>query len=514
MNTNPAVRLTTTTALKSALAVTLMLATGTSALASSHREAPAITGSPRVDGTDLYMFRSYETGRAAFTTILSNYIPGQDAYNGPNYAAMDPNAIYEIHIDNTGDAVEDITYQFKFSESLNGGNGIAIPVGGQNVAIPLKNAGTIAAGNSANLNYNQTYTVTQITGPRRTGTRTTITNASGGGSTFIKPMDYIGTKTFGNSAAYQAYADQYKYNITIPGCGTPGRMFVGQRKEGFQISLGPIFDLINASQSDVTGGGVQDPDLNDLDDKNITTIALEVPNACLTGSGNGVIGAWMTASVPQAKLTNPRSTFARPEVTGGAFTQVSRLGMPLVNELVIGLKDKDLFSGSQPRNDTQFATYVTNPTLPALIELLFPAAPAPTNFPRQDLVTTFLTGFPGVNQLATVTPSDMLRLNTGVAPTAAGSQSNFGFVGNDAAGFPNGRRPGDDIVDLSLRVAMGRLCHPVTNAAVGLNNANLGLCSPGQAAAGLVAFTDNVPTSAADFDTSFPYLKTPLPGAI
>jgi hypothetical protein len=188
--------------------------------------------------------------------------------------------------------------------------------------------------------------------------------------------------------------------------------------------------------------------------------------------------------------------------------------MPLVNELVIGLKDKDLFNGSQPRNDAQFGTYVTNPTLPALIQILFPAAPAPTNFPRADLVATFLTGFQGANQLATVTASDMLRLNTAVPPTPAGSQSNFGFVGNDAAGFPNGRRPGDDVVDLSLRVAMGRLCHPFTNTAVGINNINIGLCTAGQAPAGLVPFTDNVPTTAADFDTSFPYLRTPLPGAI
>jgi hypothetical protein len=136
---------------------------------------------------------------------------------------------------------------------------------------------------------------------------------------------------------------------------------------------------------------------------------------------------------------------------------------------------------------------------------------APTNFPRNDLVTAFLTGFPGVNQLATVTPSEMTRLNTGIAPTAAAQQSTFGVAGGDLAGFPNGRRPGDDVVDIALRVVMGGLCHPIP---VNGQPTNLGLCTPADAVVGNVPFTDGAPVSAADFDTSFPYLRTPLPGAV
>ena len=225
----------------------------------------------------------------------------------------------------------------------------------------------------------------------------------------------------------------------------------------------------------------------------------------------------------QARILNPGATFAKPEVDGGAWTQVSRLGSPLVNELVIGLPDKDHFNASAPANDTQFATYVTNPSLPALLNALFLAPVnatlgttltnlAPNNFPRNDLVAAFLTGFKGVNQLAAVTPSEMLRLNTAVAVTPAASQSPLGVAAGDLAGFPNGRRPGDDVVDLALRVVMGALCYPLP---IGTNGApaNLGLCAPTNAPVGNAAFTDGAPVNALDFDQTFPYLKTPLPGS-
>jgi hypothetical protein len=195
--------------------------------------------------------------------------------------------------------------------------------------------------------------------------------------------------------------------------------------------------------------------------------------------------------------------------------------MPLVNELVIGLPDKDRFSAAEPRNDGQFASYVTHPTLPALLDALFRgpvnqtlgtnlANLAPNNLPRNDLVTAFLTGFPGVNQLSSVTPSEMTRLNTGIPAMAAEAQSTFGVAGGDLAGFPNGRRPGDDTVDIALRVVMGRLCHPLT---LGGNSVDLGLCTSGNAPVGTVPFTDGAPVSALDFDVTFPYLTTPLPGA-
>jgi hypothetical protein len=502
------------------------------AFASSHREAPNITRSPSVDGTDFYMFNSYEAGRAGFVTILANYIPLQDPGTGPNYFAMDPTALYEIKIDSDGDGVEDLTFQFQFSQSLGNKNaGIALAVGtaaaAQNVPIPLKYAGGISAGNTANLNFNESYTLTVVNGPARSGTATPVMNPAGSPN-FVKPLDYVGQKTFTSDAAYAAYAAQYMYPITIPNCTAGGKVFVGQRKEGFVANLGEIFDLVNFVPIDAAsgfpGGITQDPNNNDLKHKNITTIALEIPAACLTGTGNGVIGGWTTASLRQARVLAPDATFAKPEVNGGAWTQVSRLSAPLVNELVIGLPDKDHFNSSAPSNDAQFATYVTNPTLPALLNALFLAPVnaalggtplttlAPTNIPRNDLVAAFLTGFVGLNQQSKVAASEMIRLNTAVPPTAAGAQSSYGVAAGDLAGFPNGRRPGDDVVDLALRVVMGALCYPLP---IGANKAptNLGICAPSDAPVGNVAFTDGAPISAADFDVTWPYLKTPLPGS-
>jgi hypothetical protein len=512
------------------------------AFGSSHREAPNISRLPTLDATDLYLFNSYEAGRTGYVTILANYIPLQDSYGGPNYFALDPGGLYEIRIDNTGDAVEDLTFQFQFTNTLANNNaGIALNIGPtgntKSVPVPLKNVGPISASSNANLNFNETYTLTLVTGPARTGTATPITNAANGSTTFTRPMDYIGQKTFGSDAGYAAYAGQYIYNITIPGCSSPGRVFVGQRKEGFVVNLGETFDLVNnvpvEGDNDPVynpppgkpfpGGITQSASNNVLANKNITTLALELPVACVKGTGNGVIGAWTTASTRQVRIANENATFVKPEVNGGAWTQVSRLGMPLVNELVIGIPDKDHFNSSAPANDTQFANYVTNPSLPALLNALFLAPVnatlgtsltnlAPTNFPRNDLVAAFLTGFVGLNQLATVTPSEMVRLNTGVAPTPAASQNPLGVAAGDLAGFPNGRRPGDDVVDVALRVVMGALCYPLP---IGTNGAptSLGLCAPADAPVGNAAFTDGAPTSAASFDVAFPYLKTPIPGS-
>ncbi|MEX0739313.1 MAG: DUF4331 domain-containing protein [Pseudohongiella sp.] len=209
-----------------------------------------------------------------------------------------------------------------------------------------------------------------------------------------------------------------------------------------------------------------------------------------------VIGAWTTASVRQARVINPdpMANGKGATVEGGAWAQVSRLGMPLVNEVVIGLKDKDAFNASQPMNDGQFIDYVTHPTLPELLEILF-GVTAPNNFPRQDLVTAFLTGVPDVNMPVGVTASEMLRLNPAIAATAAASQNDLGVLGGDNAGFPNGRRPVDDTVDVSLRVAMGVLADPA------------------DAPDGDLAYTDGVQLDASELQTIFPYLATPLAGS-
>jgi hypothetical protein len=254
-----------------------------------------------------------------------------------------------------------------------------------------------------------------------------------------------------------------------------------------------------------------------------------VPIACLKGKGNGVIGGWTTASLPQARMLDPSPTYNGSATQGGAYVQVSRLSNPLVNELVIGLKDKNLFNAVEPTSDGAVATYVTNPTLPALLDLLFRKAVgsktniAPSNFPRNDLVAAFLTGFPGLNQMKTVTGSEMIRLNTGIPATPRAKQNTFGVVAEDLAGFPNGRRPADDTVDIALRVVMGALCHPLPLATeLGIKGAkedtpsdmvNLGLCKPKDAPVGTAPFTDGAPIKATELLNAFPYLNTPIAGS-
>jgi hypothetical protein len=493
-----------------------VLAASNLATASSHREAPFITTVPKVDATDFYMFRSYESGRSDFVTVIANYQPLQDAYGGPNYFSMDPNALYEIHIDNNGDAREDITFQFRFKNTLAGnGAGVNLMVGGKPVNIPLIQAGQVANVNDANLQVAQTYTVSVMRGDRRAGSTSAVTKTSGG-TTFDKPVDNIGVKTIPN---YAAYAARHVYDVNVPGCNIPAKIFVGQRKDPFAVNLGTIFDLVNAPVSVITDPALINAAPNVIDDKNVTTLAVEMHRTCLT-NGDDVIGGWTTASLRQARVLDgrPASGLQTSEKVGGAWTQVSRLGMPLVNEVVIGLKDKDKFNASKPTGDTQFIDYVTNPTLPALLEIAL-ALPntAPTNFPRTDLVTTFLTGIQGVNQPRTVTPSEMLRLNTAIAPVPFAQQNRLGVVGNllaggsDNAGYPNGRRPKDDVVDISLVAVMGGLC-----VANGDTNA-LGLgatCRPSAVPLGATAFRlhDAVDQAVAPFLPGFPYLSTPIGG--
>ncbi|MEO9064833.1 MAG: DUF4331 domain-containing protein, partial [Burkholderiaceae bacterium] len=417
------------------------------AQASSHREAPFITTSPKVDGTDFYMFQSYEPGRSAFTTLIADYQPLQNPGDGPNYYTMDQDALYEIHVAQDGHANEDLTFQFRFANTL---KDIKLTIGTKQVSIPLVQAGAISGQNPANLNVRETYGITLVRGDRRTGTRSTVTNAADGTTTFEKPADNIGDKTFGSTTGYAAYAAAHMYTVNMPGCATAGRVFVGQRKDPFALALGQVFDLINLNPLGPTSGN-----RDYLAQKNVTSLIMELPTSCLVGT-SPIIGGWTTASMRQGRLLsgNPASGYSNVPKNGGAWVQVSRLGMPLVNEVVIGLKDKDKFNSSKPKDDGQFADYVTNPTLPALIQTLFPSAPAPTNFPRTDLIAAFLTGLDGVNNPGTGKLAEMLRLNVTTPVTPRASQNTLGVLGGDAAGFPNGRRPGDDVVDVSLRVAM------------------------------------------------------------
>jgi hypothetical protein len=461
------------------------IALSTPALASSHREAPGITETPKVDGTDFYMFDSYEKGRAGYVTLIADYQPFQGQPGGPNFFEMDPNAVYDINISNTGGAQPNLTFRFQFT---NTNQNIALNIGGQSVPVAEVDVGPVGSGgnpaDTSNLNVIETYTLSII----RDGTAQSVTDAATGSATFTKPVDYVGKKTLDD---YAAYAKHFIYTVNIPGCSTPGKVFAGQRHEPFFIDLSETFDLLNYAHP--VGEQYANSGHDDIAPFNISALEIEVPASCLIGpGGDPVIGAWTTASSIVAPAGGGEPT----------LVQKSRLGMPLTNEVVIGLKDKDNWNASQPADDSQFLQYVTNPTFPAIVQAVFGAdgVVAPTNFPRNDLVATFLTGIAGINQPKNVTPSEMLRLNTATPPTARASQSRLGVIGGDAAGFPNGRRPGDDIVDITVRVAMGRLC------TLGVN----GYCAPAQAPSGGLDFVDGVARTALDYGLAFPYLTTPL----
>jgi hypothetical protein len=462
------------------------------ALASSHGEAPYSKVNPKTDATDFYMFNSYEAGRDGFVTIVANFYPLQDAYSGPNYFTLDPDALYQIHIDNDGNAAEDLTFSFRVATQ---NRDIAIDVGGVMVSVPLVAVGPVGDNRdaTANLNVVETYSLDVIRG-ERSGPGQPVTDAATGSAVFKKPVDNIGTKTIPN---YAAYAADHVYTVRLPGSNLTGRVFVGQRKDPFVVNLGETFDLVNLNPL-----GPENGRADKLADKNITSFIMEIPASYLrrSKSPDPVIGGWMSASLPRARVLLQNPTFARPAAQAGTHVQVSRLGMPLVNEVVIGLKDKNLFNASVPKGDGQFAAYVTNPTLPTILASLFPVA-APCT-PRNDLVQVFLTGVPGLNQPVGVTGSEMLRLNTntdasrgGIPAKPKGQQNRLGVIAGDLAGFPNGRRPGDDVVDVALRVVMGALLPPD--------------CAPN----GNLPYTDGAFLDDSFFSDRFPYLVDPLPGA-
>jgi hypothetical protein len=285
---------------------------------------------------------------------------------------------------------------------------------------------------------------------------------------------------------------------------------VGQRKEPFYINLGEFFDLVNIQPTSPPGViGPRNGRPNILDDDNVTSLALEVPIACLTKGSDPVIGAWTTASIRQGRLINPTPKGDKDDEhpasrEGGAWVQVSRLGMPLVNEVVIGLKDKDRFNHSKPKDDVQFLNYVTNPTVPPIVNALY-GVPVPA-MPRNDLVSVFLTGVAGVNKPASVNPSEMLRLNTALPATPAANQNDLGALGCfkngalqvannpdcDPAGYPNGRRPVDDITDITLRAAEGALL-PNHNAAADLVTDGARLPGPQQGQGATLDFLPGFP---------------------
>ena len=462
----------------------------TRSLASSHREAPLIVADPLADNTDTYAFRSTEPGRSGFVTLIANWIPFQEPSGGPHFYKFDDTVLYEIYIDNTGDGVEDITYQFRFKTRFVNGDsvlGMAAPnqaFAGTGGIEPL-----ITSLDDPDYNEPQTYSVTRI--DRHTGKSGKVL-ASG----LIMPPSNIGERTTPNYEAALAQPAIY----ALP---NGGRVFAGQRDEGFYIDVGGVFDTLKL-RSITTDGGV-----DSTAGYNVSTIAIEVPIQELTRSGavpsgptsaDAVIGVWAVSS--RQKISVLRSAFdddGDEPLTVGPYQQVSRLGSPLVNELIIPLKLKDRFNASTPAGDSQFAQFVTNPQLAQLLSAVFGISIPPA--PRNDLAAIFATGIP-VNSvtgpnfttfLSDGKPHEMLRLNVAIPPAA--SPNRLGLLGGDVAGFPNGRRVFDDVVDIALRVVAGGT--PFTPATNVSPNNTLG---------------DGVANNDVPFLTRFPYLGTPQSG--
>jgi hypothetical protein len=502
-----------------AMLLTLLLAAAPAA-ASSHGDAPAIVEMPEVAAADFYMFRSYEAGRSDFVTFLANYNPMQDPFGGPTYFPLRENAYYDIHVDTNGDGVEDLTFRFLFKNTLpDAGMGLGVPV-------PFPTGGIVPVGIVAvspfgpqtcpnplgpALNWLRSYTVRVLRGPAGSPSSVGfLSDAASGTMRFAMPFDNIGAKTI---PEYAAYAAQFVYTVKIPGCAVPGRLFVGPRKDPFAMNQGEFFDLVNLNPV-----GSPAAARSSLADKNVTTLALEVPIACLGAGSSGVVAGWTTASLPMNRELVANPTFTQPYLESGPYQQVSRMGNPMVAMTAIGMAQKNLFEASQPKDDAQFKVFFQTPTVPVGIEILtcfppatFPACPPPSgpapgcvmppsNLPRLDLVSFYLQGLPGLNQ--DNSGGEVVRLNTTTPPVPAAQQSNLGFLGGDTAGWPNGRRPGDDVVDITLRVLEGALCYQ-----------GLGLCKPADAPFGQVPFTDQTWVDATQFPAAFPYLDVAIPGS-
>lgn len=432
---------------RSALAVTLAaLAVHPKPLsASSHREAPITALDHKADITDWFAFVSPEHPDRVI--LILNVDPFLEPSNGPNYFPFDPNVLYEMKIDNDHDGLADITFQFQFTSQIQM-PGLFTGFAGGVAGIPPITA--LTGPGSEGLNEVQTYTVTMLT-------KTHDEQLNNGQTLYAVPTD-VGPRTMTN---YAALRQQGIYTLS-----NGIRVFAGTVSDPFFIDLGANFDSLNFRQA--TGGGVL-PAAIDADDQhnyapnalagfNVNTIVIEVPITMLTSDGNlhkatdaaAVIGTWGTTS-------RRRLSVLGEATEPGGWAQVQRLANPLINEVIIGTGSKDRFSMDEPANDAQFANFFLNPLLATVLGSFgIPVPPAP----RTDLL-------PLVQYMAPICPgcpsngggpiADLLRLNTAIPPTAPGTQKRLGFIAGDSAGFPNGRRPADDVVDISLRAVGGIL---------------------------------------------------------
>ena len=443
---------------------------------SSHREAPEISKDPVADSTDVYAFVSPD--KPATVTLIANYVPLQEPAGGPNFYEFGDDVLYGIHIDTNGDGQPDISYEFRFKTDYQIPNTF------------LYNTGPIEALNSPNWNRRQFYDVSVVSGSAQ---RTLGTNLA-------CPPCNIGPRSTPN---YAALAGEAVHNL-----GNGITVFAGQRAEAFYVDLGSIFDLgdlrpfqnLHLIPSPATAG------VNATKFLNVHSIAIQVPISSVTRSGHPSIGVWTTASRQRVRVWDADNG---SNVDSGPFRQVSRLGNPLFNEVLVPISKKDLWNSLPPADDKLFAADVTQPELllPVLYPGVFPnlAALVKSGKPRADLEAILLTGIPsgiigGFTNFTGPVLADMLRLNTSIPPTPASKQSIYGLLGGDAGGFPNGRRVTDDIVAIELRAIAG-VTYPLIDKTFTPDAA------AGKLTDGLTPADTGVPTL-----SQFPYLGVPYDG--
>jgi hypothetical protein len=458
--------------LKSAvgLVLSLLIAIPPDAFASSHREAPITALDHTADITDFYAFVSYD--HPDRVTFIMNVDPFLQPSNGPNYFPFDPSIVYQIKIDNDHDARADVTFQFRFKTHIvDAGLPVGFAGAGAGVKAPANSPSPVAPGTpivppaitsltgagAAGFSLQQTFTVNMIKGHRNSE----LWNTSGG--PLIAVPSNVGSRTMPD---YDALAAQGIYSLQGSDGASDIRVFAGTVADPFFIDLGATFDSLNYR----AGSGVEaltsaqdaDDQLNSAPDSvagfNVNTIAIEVPIALLTSDGaihaatdpKGTIGAWATTSRPEVRIREDQDYFRHSD----RLAQVQRLGNPLINELIIGTGSKDYWSMSEPVNDSEFAAFDLDPLIARVFNAVYGFnIPAP---PRTDLLPLVTYAAPIAPKGTPAGPiADLLRLNTGVPPTPIAHRSRLGLIAGDAAGFPNGRRLTDDVVDIVERVGIG-----------------------------------------------------------
>jgi hypothetical protein len=445
---------------------------------SSHREAPSISQDPVADNTDLYAFVSPD--RPDTVTLIANYIPLEGPAGGPNFYEFGDDVLYTINVDNDGDNMPEVSYQFRFKTTIKNPNTF------------LYNTGQITSLTSASWNRVQTYSVTRWA----KGKSTLL------GSGLLCPPVNIGPRSTPNYSALGAAAVH-----TLPG-GI--KVFAGQRREGFFVDLGSIFDLgdLRPFQNLHLIPMAAAPGVDATKDLNIHTIAIQVPKTQLTKDGSSPTNAASATSVigvyAAASRRKSRVLVGANDAEAGPWVQVSRLGNPLINEVVIPMSKKDLWNSVAPSADAQFLTYVQHPELAGLLPVLYPGVfphLAAYSKPRADLAAILMTGIPtgvvpGFQNFTSANPADLLRLNMAIAPSS--SPNPLGLVGGDAAGFPNGRRVFDDTVTVEIRAVAG-VTIPLVDPTF----------TPDGAAS---AVQDGTGPGSGRYISTFPYLANPLSG--